>query len=73
VCSDGSMFVDRDGEHFEHVLEYMRDGVGSVAAQEESKVDIGLLRLLKREFGFLLYQADGGARRSSLRCGRPYW
>jgi hypothetical protein len=26
VCADGSVFVDRDGEHFGHVLEYMRDG-----------------------------------------------
>jgi hypothetical protein len=26
VCNDGSIFVDRDGEHFGHVLEYMRDG-----------------------------------------------
>jgi hypothetical protein len=31
VCLDGSIFVDRDGEHFGHVLEYMRDGVVSVA------------------------------------------
>jgi hypothetical protein len=28
VCLDGSIFVDRDGEHFGHVLEYMRDGGG---------------------------------------------
>jgi hypothetical protein len=27
VCADGSIFVDRDGKHFGHVLEYMRDGV----------------------------------------------
>jgi hypothetical protein len=32
VCADGSIFVDQDGEHFSHVLEYMRDGVVSVAA-----------------------------------------
>jgi hypothetical protein len=31
VCRDGSIFVDRDSEHFGHVLEYMRDGVVSVA------------------------------------------
>jgi hypothetical protein len=31
VCDDGSIFVDRDGEYFGHVLEYMRDGVVSVA------------------------------------------
>jgi hypothetical protein len=27
VCADGSFFVDRCGEHFGHVLEYMRDGI----------------------------------------------
>jgi hypothetical protein len=32
VCNDGSIFVDRDGEHFGNVLEYMRDGVETVAA-----------------------------------------
>jgi hypothetical protein len=52
VCADGSIFVDRDGEHFGHILEYMRDGVVSVAAQEASELDIALLRVLKREFGF---------------------
>jgi hypothetical protein len=52
VCADGSIFVDRDGEHFGHVLEYMRDGVVSVAAQEASELDISILRSLKREFGF---------------------
>ena len=31
VCNDGSIFVDRDGEHFGHILEYMCDGVVSVA------------------------------------------
>jgi hypothetical protein len=52
VCADGSIFVDRDGEHFDHVLEYMRDGVVSVATQDTSELDISLLRALKREFGF---------------------
>jgi hypothetical protein len=52
VCNDGSIFVDRDGEHFGHILEYMRDGVVSVAAQEASELDISLLRALMREFGF---------------------
>jgi hypothetical protein len=64
VCDDGSIFVDRDGEHFEHVLEYMRDGVVSVADQEE-RPSLGLLRRLQREFdyyNFELYaeQAGGG-------------
>jgi hypothetical protein len=31
VCTDGSIFVDRDGEHFGHVLKNMRDGVVEVA------------------------------------------
>jgi hypothetical protein len=52
VCADGSIFVDRGGEHFGHVLEYVRDGVVSVAAQNASDLDASLLRVLKREFGF---------------------
>jgi predicted site-specific integrase-resolvase len=33
-CEDGSIFIDRDGEHFGQVLEYMRDGVLSVVEQD---------------------------------------
>jgi N-acetylneuraminic acid mutarotase len=51
VCADGSIFVDRDGEHFGHILEYMRDGVISVA-EPGARPSIPLLRALKREFGF---------------------
>jgi N-acetylneuraminic acid mutarotase len=51
VCLDGSIFVDRDGEHFGHVLEYMRDGVVSVA-QAGAQPSVSLLRALKREFGY---------------------
>jgi hypothetical protein len=51
VCNDGSIFVDRDGEHFGHVLEYMRDGVVSVA-EPGAKASMSLLRLLKRELCF---------------------
>jgi hypothetical protein len=51
VCTDGSIFVDRDGEHFGHVLEYIRDGVVSVA-EPGANVSVSLLRVLKREFGF---------------------
>jgi hypothetical protein len=51
VCDDGSIFVDRDGEHFGHVLQYMRDGVVSVA-QPGACPSVSLLRALKREFGF---------------------
>jgi hypothetical protein len=51
VCTDGSIFVDRDGEHFGHILEYMRDGVVSVA-EPGARPSMSLLRALKREFGF---------------------
>jgi N-acetylneuraminic acid mutarotase len=51
VCRDGSIFVDRDGEHFDHILQYMRDGVVSVA-EPGAHPSVSLLRALKREFGF---------------------
>jgi N-acetylneuraminic acid mutarotase len=51
VCVDGSIFVDRDGKHFGHILEYMRDGVISVA-EPGARPSVSLLRALKREFGF---------------------
>jgi N-acetylneuraminic acid mutarotase len=51
VCRDGSIFVDRDGEHFGHILQYMRDGVVSVA-EPDAHLSVSLLRALKREFGF---------------------
>jgi len=25
-CKDGSFFIDRDGTHFRHILNYLRDG-----------------------------------------------
>jgi hypothetical protein len=43
--------VDRDGEHFGHVLEYMRDGVVALA-EVSARPSVSLLRALKREFGF---------------------
>jgi hypothetical protein len=51
VCADGSIFVDRNGEHFGYFLEYMRDGVVSVA-EPGARTSVSLLRALKREFGF---------------------
>jgi hypothetical protein len=51
VCNDGSIFVDRDGEHFGHILEYMRSGVVP-AAEADTRPSVSLLRALRREFGF---------------------
>jgi hypothetical protein len=51
ICSDGSVFLDRDGEHFAHILHYLRNGVLLVAEQGAS-TSVSLLRALKREFGF---------------------
>jgi N-acetylneuraminic acid mutarotase len=51
VCEGSSIFVDRDGEHFGHILEYMRDGYVSVA-EDGAHPSVSLLRALKREFGF---------------------
>jgi hypothetical protein len=58
VCVDGSIFVDRDGEHFGHVLEYLRDGAVSVAAPD-AHPSVSLLRALKREFGYYCIQLLG--------------
>jgi hypothetical protein len=51
VSADGSIFVDRGGEHFGHILEYMRDGVVAVV-EPGAQPSVSLLRALKREFGF---------------------
>jgi hypothetical protein len=51
VCVDGSIFVDRDGEHFGHVLEYLRDDCLSVA-EPTAAPSVSLLHALKREFDF---------------------
>jgi N-acetylneuraminic acid mutarotase len=52
VCNDGSIFEDRDGAHFGYVLEFLRDGVISMADRGASELDVSVLRWLKREFGF---------------------
>jgi hypothetical protein len=62
VCNDGSIFVDRNGEHFGHVLEYMRNGVVSIA-QPGANASVSLLRALKRDFGF--YCIEGNAERGT--------
>jgi hypothetical protein len=51
-CEDGSIFIDRDGEHFGHVLEYLCDGVLSVAERDAAELDGDLLRWLRHEMGF---------------------
>jgi hypothetical protein len=40
---DGSIFIDRDGRHFGQVLEYLRDGVVSVAERVASALDVSEL------------------------------
>jgi hypothetical protein len=52
VCEDGSIFVDRDGKHFGHILQYLRDGKVSVADYDPAEVSIDLLQWLKHEFSF---------------------
>jgi hypothetical protein len=59
VCRDGSIFVDRDGEYFGHILEYVRDGVVSVA-EPGARQSITLLRALKLEFGFYCIELSKG-------------
>ena len=49
VAEDGvRAFLDRDGELFGHVLAYLREGVVGDGLED----DVGLLRRLKREFGY---------------------
>jgi hypothetical protein len=55
ACDDGSIFVDRDGEHFGHVLGYLQDGILAMGAPD-ARPSAQLLRLLKREFDFYCIQ-----------------
>jgi hypothetical protein len=51
VCEEGGgfrAFLDRDGEAFEYILAYLRDGVLPLGVEE----DVVMLRRLKREFGY---------------------
>ncbi|XP_065913969.1 uncharacterized protein [Dysidea avara] len=53
-CNDGSFFIDRDGTHFRHVLNYLRDGEEVVDSFPRSvEVLLGFLREAK------YYQLDG--------------
>ena len=53
-CSDGSFFIDRDGTHFRHILNYLRDGEEVVDSFPRSvEVLLGFLREAK------YYQLDG--------------
>jgi hypothetical protein len=51
VCTGGNIFVDRNGEHFGDVLDYMRNTVVSVA-EPGAGASLPLLHVLKREFNF---------------------
>jgi hypothetical protein len=68
-CEDGSIFIDRDGEHFGQVLEYLRDGMLSVAEQDAADLDVSVLRWPKREMGFYCIELMGAAG-GGLRSGR---
>ena len=45
---DGSVFIDRDGSTFGHVLAYLRDGVVAAGCEDDAR----LLGRLKRDFDF---------------------
>ena len=53
-CKDGSFFIDRDGTHFRHILNYLRDGE---EVTESFPKSLDVLLELKREAKF--YQLDG--------------
>jgi hypothetical protein len=66
---DGSIFIDRDGKHFGQVLEYLRDGVVSVAERDVAGLDVGELRWLKREFGFYCIELNAGPQEIAFAVG----
>jgi N-acetylneuraminic acid mutarotase len=66
---DSSIFIDRDGKHFGQVLEYLRDGVVSVAERDLSELDVGELRWLKREFGFFCIELSAGPQEVAFVVG----
>jgi hypothetical protein len=66
---DGSIFIDRDGKHFGQVLEYLRDGVVSVAEKDASELNVSELRWLKREFGFYCIELDANLQEVAFAVG----
>jgi hypothetical protein len=71
VCCDDSIFVDRDGEHFVHVLEYMRDGMVSVV-EPAARPSVSLLRVLKREFAFYCIELNANQDTEPEQPDVPY-
>ena len=53
-CSDGSFFIDRDGTHFRHILNYLRDGEEVIITFPHSPETV---RELLREAKY--YQLEG--------------
>ena len=53
-CKDGSFFIDRDGTHFRHILNYLRDGE-EVAEFFPKSTDVLLELIHEAKF----YQLDG--------------
>jgi N-acetylneuraminic acid mutarotase len=51
TLEDGALFIDRDGEHFKHILEYMRDDTLDIGAYL-ADLPTNVLQILKREFAF---------------------
>jgi hypothetical protein len=49
VLSSGTIFIDRDGENFKHILSYLRTGT-LLVAEKGYNPSVTLLRDLKREF-----------------------
>ena len=48
-CEDGSFFIDRDGTHFRHILNYLRDGEEAVESFPKS-TDVLLELIRESEF-----------------------
>jgi hypothetical protein len=48
ILADGSYFIDRNAEHFQHILTFMQDDILTV----DEFASTMLLRAVKREFEF---------------------